>query len=138
MIYLDYTFYDGRHDRNYEFELDSHDIEEFKDYFVETNKKEAQEVAKELYLSMPKDDKEWAKDEWNISNVDEIDYDTEKGRDFIYIVFKEFVEEDYFKDNFYDEMQKYFEPLAEEAFKDALEYERDPLGYYGMSWSDFI
>ena len=39
---------------------------------------------------------------------------------------------------FEDELASYFEDEAYEAFKDAKEYEKDPLGYNGLSIKDFI
>lgn len=37
-----------------------------------------------------------------------------------------------------DEAKEYFWEAAEEAHQDKEEYDRDPLGYLGMSWRDFI
>ena len=37
-----------------------------------------------------------------------------------------------------DELTEYFEDEARESYNDSKEYEKDPLGYYGMSESDFI
>lgn len=42
--------------------------------------------------------------------------------------------EEYFEEELHD----YFEDDAREAYEDCCEYEKDPLGYYGMKQSDFI
>lgn len=138
MISIDYDFGIEDYPDEITLELDNYDLEEFKDYFIMNNRNKAQEIVRELYLAAPEVDKEWAKDEWDISNVDDIYYTTEKGKDFINVAFEEFVDEDYLKDNLYDEMYEYFMPIAEETLEDEKEYKKDPLGYYGMSWSDFI
>lgn len=41
-------------------------------------------------------------------------------------------------DMFEDDIKAYFEEEAEEEYEDYTEFSRDPLGYYGMSESDFI
>ena len=37
-----------------------------------------------------------------------------------------------------DELTEYFEDEAYEYYQDSTDYEKDPLGYYGMKQSDFI
>ena len=37
-----------------------------------------------------------------------------------------------------DDAKEYFREAAEEAYQDQEEYDRDPLGYFGMSWRDFL
>ena len=37
-----------------------------------------------------------------------------------------------------DDAKEYFCDAAEEAYQDQEEYDRDPLGYFGMSWRDFL
>lgn len=39
---------------------------------------------------------------------------------------------------FQDELKEYFEKYAYESYRDSKEYEKDPLGYFGMKQSDFI
>lgn len=41
-------------------------------------------------------------------------------------------------DDFEDFVKDYFREIAYENYQDYLDYRRDPLGYYGMSRSDFI
>ena len=138
MISIDYDFGIEDYPEEITLELDNYDLEEFKDYFINANKNKAQEIVRELYSSAPETDKQWAKDEWDISSANDIYYTTEKGKDFINAAFEELVDEDYLKDKLYDEMYEYFMPVAEERLEDEKEYRKDPLGYYGMSWSDFI
>ncbi len=37
-----------------------------------------------------------------------------------------------------DELKEYFEEEARESYEASKEYEKDPLGYYGMSQKDFF
>ena len=37
-----------------------------------------------------------------------------------------------------DDAKEYFREAAEEAYQDQEEYDRDPLGYFGMKQSDFL
>lgn len=41
-------------------------------------------------------------------------------------------------DEFMDYLKEYFEDAAVEEYEDGRAYASDPLGYYGMHWSDFI
>ena len=43
-----------------------------------------------------------------------------------------------FLSNYTEEIKEYFYEEIEEAYRDAEEQSRDPLGYVGMSQSDFI
>ena len=42
------------------------------------------------------------------------------------------------EDYFYDDIKGYFATTAWETYRDNQLYEKDPLGYYGMSQKDFI
>lgn len=39
---------------------------------------------------------------------------------------------------FYDDIKDYYENEAWDAYEDKLLYDRDPLGYYGLSQRDFL
>lgn len=48
------------------------------------------------------------------------------------------IDDDWFYNNRYDEIKDAYEDEAIEAYEDSKAYKSDPLGYYGMSMSDFI
>lgn len=53
-------------------------------------------------------------------------------------IIKELDADDALEAYFEDDLRDYFYDDAYEAYSDACEYEKDPLGYFGMSQRDFL
>lgn len=75
-------------------------------------------------------------EEMDSEELAEIKEDLAKGnektlRDWAYEMFDELEE-------FKEIAEEYFEDEAREQYEDEREYHRDPMGYYGLSQSDFI
>lgn len=127
------TYYFGRYD-NEEFEYET----DFSDYLYDLKKspKEVVELVKELY---DKDEElqKWAKEEFNINSSNDIVLDTDDGKDFSYEALDD-IDEDVLYKLRKDEIEDYYRDDAKEQYEDYKSYIKDPLGYYGMSQSDFI
>lgn len=127
------TYYfgrDGEDDFEYEVDLD--------DYLYDIRKdpKKVLELVKEVY----EEDTElqnWYKEEFGIDSVDKIEVDSDEGKDAAYEALSD-TDKEVIYDLRKDEIDDYFRNDAYEAYEDAVAYNKDPLGYYGMSIHDFI
>jgi hypothetical protein len=62
----------------------------------------------------------------------------EKALKLLDFIIKDLDVDDALEAYFEDDLRDYFYDEAYEAYCDACEYEKDPLGYFGMSQRDFI
>jgi hypothetical protein len=68
----------------------------------------------------------------------QIKQEDEKTLKLLDFIIKDLDVDDALEAYFEDDLRDYFYDEAYEAYSDACEYEKDPLGYFGMSQRDFI
>lgn len=124
------TYYFDNDDFEYEADLDDYL------YHIRKDPKNVLELVKEVYeedIELQK----WYKEEFGIDSVDKIEVDSDEGKDAAYQALSE-TDEEVIYDLRKDEIDDYFTDDAYEAYEDGVAYDKDPLGYYGMSIHDFI
>lgn len=89
------------------------------------------DIAKDYWDDMPDDSKK----QYIEDGIIKIDKSTPT--DVISDIVSE-IDDDWFKENRYDEIKDAFDDDAREEYNDNEAYRSDPLGYYGMRTSDFI
>ena len=127
------TYYfgrDGEDDFEYEVDLDDYL------YDIKKDPKKVLELVKEVYEEDTELQK-WYKKEFGIDSVDKIEVDNDEGKDAAYEALSD-TDEKVIYELRKDEIDDYFRDDAYEAYEDAVAYNKDSLGYYGMSIHDFI
>lgn len=127
------TYYFGRDEEDdFEYEVDLDDYL----YDIKRDPKKVLELVKEVYEEDTELQK-WYKEEFGIDSSDKIEVDSDEGKDVAYAALSD-TDEKIIYDLRKDEIDDYFRDDAYEAYEDAVAYNKDPLGYYGMSIHDFI
>lgn len=126
------TYYFGRDEDDFEYEVDLDDYL----YDIKKDPKKVLELVEEVYEEDTELQK-WYKEEFGIDSVDKIEVDSDEGKDAAYEALRD-TDEKIIYDLRKDEIDDYFRDDAYEAYEDAVAYNKDSLGYYGMSIHDFI
>lgn len=128
---FDYRTGAGNFDEyDYEYEVDT------RPFFDELSDEEVVDLASEVISQSSEDDVKAMMDEYDYHNT-ELDAKDPKSVSFARHVVKD-TDEEVLTEIMKDDVKSFFEDEAYEEFEDNLAYERDPLGYYGMSSRDFM
>ena len=135
MSTLHYTFnyrtWAGNFDEyDYEYEVDT------RPFFDQLSDEEVVDLASEVISQSSEDDVKAIMDEYDYHST-KLDAKDPKSVSFARHVVKD-TDEEVLTEIMKDDVKSFFENEAYEEFEDSLAYERDPLGYYGMSLRDFI
>ena len=126
------TYYFGRYeDEPFDIYVDSEDYL----YEIKKDPKKVEELVKELYEAQ--DDKglvKWAKEEFDINDVKDINVKTDDGREFCYAALSEFFDDEVLKEYREDELLDFYSDVAKEQYEDS---KVDPYTYNGVSPRDF-
>ena len=130
MVVIDYEF--GRKQEDFSYEPD------FSDYrrHVEKSPKSVLELVKDIY---DEDEKirNWLHKDYSIDNVDQLEIDSDEGRDLVYLIMSE-ADDDLIYELREEEVKDFFINDAYEEWEDYKAYTTNPLKYYGISERDLL
>lgn len=124
---LHYQWGDEYHDNDYDYEITFEELKRFIKDILSSS-----EIIE--FIDNVIDDEE--KEYYGLSSIEDITNLWISDKYSVYEIIENHGNE--FYSDFEEELLEYFEEDAVEQCKDEEEYNRDPLGYYGMSWKDFI
>lgn len=93
---------------------------------------------KKLIFNFDGEDYEFTPDSSSLDSeiIDLISKDEKVSKDEAETLFES--DEDYYNDIYEEDLLNKYHDNAYEEYKDCKAYQKDPLGYYGVSMSDFI
>lgn len=128
---FDYITRAGNFDEyDYEYEVDT------RPFFDKLSDEEVVDLASEVISQSSEDDVKAIMDEYGYYST-KLDAKDPKSVSFARHLVKD-TDEEVLNEIMEDDVKEFFENEAYEEFEDSLTYERDPLGYYGMSSRDFM
>ena len=130
MVVIDYEFGPKQDDFSYE--------PNFSDYrrYIERSPKSVFELVKDIYDEDEKI-KNWLHKDYGIDNVDQLEINSDEGRDLVYLIMSE-ADDDLIYELREEEVRDFFINDAYEEWEDYKVYATNPLKYYGISERDLL